>query len=40
MNMLPFYMFLEATGTMAIYQANMQYWSTVMKAFQPKVSRS
>jgi hypothetical protein len=31
MNMLPFYMFLEITGTMGLYQASLQYWTSICK---------
>lgn len=39
MNMLPFYMFLEATGTMALYQSNMKFVAQMAKAFQPTVKK-
>lgn len=32
MNLLPFYMFLEATGMMSVYQANMK---LLAQMFQP-----
>ena len=40
MNLLSFYMFLEATGTMALYQANMQLLTDMSRLFQPIATKT
>ena len=37
MMFLPYYMFLEATGLMPLYQFNMQMLSGMTRMFQPVV---
>lgn len=34
MNALPFYIFLEATGTMALYQESVKFWTAFFQPYQ------